>query len=49
MSTKSLPQYLTAWARLTLLHPKALKVDTQKRLWEWCEDQVKDIDNKAAA
>lgn len=41
--------YLTAWARPTLPHPKALNVDTQKKLWDWCEDQVKDIGNKAAA
>jgi len=42
-------KYLTAWARLTLPHPKTLNVDTQKKLWDWCEDQVKDIGNKAAA
>ena len=47
--TNYLPQYLTAWARPTLPHPKALNVDTQKKLWDWCEDQVKDIGNKAAA
>lgn len=40
--------YLTAWARPTLPHPKALNVDEQKKLWDWCEDQVKDIGNKAA-
>ncbi len=49
MSNDFSPQYLTAWARLTLPHPKALNIDTQKKLWDWCEDQVKDIGNKAAA
>lgn len=49
MWTNFLSQYLTAWARLTLPHPKALNVDTQKKLWDWCEDQVKDIGNKATA
>ena len=43
------PQYLTAWARPTLPHPKALNVETQKKLWDWCEDQVKDIGNKDKA
>jgi len=34
-------QYLTAWARVTLPNEKALDVELQKKLWEWCEDQVK--------
>jgi len=42
-------KYLTAWARVTLPHPKALNVEVQKRMWDWCEDQVKDIGNKAAS
>jgi len=41
-------KYLTAWARVTLPHRKALNPETAKKLWEWCEEQVKD-GNKAAA
>ena len=36
-------QYLTAWARVTLPHNKALDPELEKKLWEWCEEQVKDI------
>lgn len=35
-------QYLTAWARRTLPHRKALDRDLAARLWTWCEDQVRD-------
>lgn len=45
---RTISQYLTAWARVTLPHGKALNPDEEKKLWEWCEDQVKDIDNKVA-
>jgi len=37
-------QYLTAWARVTLPHQKALDTEIGKKLWEWCEEQVKDIE-----
>jgi hypothetical protein len=36
-------QYLTTWARVTLPHQKALDTELGKKLWEWCEEQVKDI------
>jgi hypothetical protein len=42
-------QYLTSWARLTLPHPKALNSETQKKLWEWCEDQIKETFSKESA
>jgi hypothetical protein len=45
---RTFSQYLTAWARVTLPHSKALNPDEEKKLWEWCEDQVKDVGNKAA-
>jgi hypothetical protein len=35
-------QYLTCWARVTLPHKRALDTDLGKKLWEWCEEQVKD-------
>lgn len=38
-------QYLTAWARVTLPHKKAVNPEGEKRLWEWCEAQVNDIGN----
>jgi len=41
-------QYLTAWARVTLPHRKALDLETARKLWEWCEEQVKDGNNAAA-
>jgi len=41
-------KYLTAWARVTLPHKKALNSETAQKLWEWCEEQVKG-GNKAAA
>ena len=34
-------QYLTSWARVTLPHPKAINQRNEKKLWEWCEEQVK--------
>jgi len=36
-------KYITAWARPTLPHPNAVNPDTEKKLWDWCEDQVKDL------
>jgi hypothetical protein len=36
-------QYLTAWARVTLPHQNALDTELGKKLWEWCEEQVKDV------
>jgi len=36
-------KYLTAWARVTPPHKKALDPELEKKLWEWCEEQVKDI------
>ncbi|KAI0253325.1 NAD(P)-binding protein [Lactifluus subvellereus] len=36
-------KYLTAWARRTLPNKKALNPELEKKLWEWCEEQVKDI------
>ncbi|KAF8500320.1 NAD-P-binding protein [Russula emetica] len=33
-------KYLTAWARVTLPNEKALDVELQKKLWEWCEDRI---------
>ncbi|KAI0278521.1 hypothetical protein BC826DRAFT_1084058 [Russula brevipes] len=41
-------KYLTAWARVTLPHRKALDSEAEKKLWEWCEERVKDLDNTAA-
>jgi len=42
-------RYLTAWARRSLPHRKALDRDLAGKLWDWCEEQVKDrapIDKK---
>ncbi|KAI0253326.1 NAD(P)-binding protein [Lactifluus subvellereus] len=36
-------KYLTAWARRTLPHKQALDPELEKKLWEWCEERVKDI------
>ena len=36
-------QYLTVWARETLPHERALDAELGKKMWEWCEEQVKDI------
>jgi hypothetical protein len=36
-------QYLTAWARVTLPHRKALlNNEIEVKLWDWCEDRVED-------
>jgi len=37
-------KYLTAWARITLPSKKAINKELEKRLWDWCEEQVKDMD-----
>jgi len=39
-------KYLTAWARVTLPHRKALNQELGTKLWDWCEEQVKDIKAK---
>jgi len=36
-------KYLTAWARVAVPNKKALDTELGKKLWEWCEEQVKDI------
>jgi len=36
-------KYLTAWARVVVPNKKALDPEPAKKLWEWCEEQVKDI------
>ncbi|KAH9179021.1 NAD-P-binding protein [Lactarius sanguifluus] len=36
-------KYLTAWARVVIPSEKALDTELAKKLWEWCEEQVKDI------
>ncbi|KAH9059521.1 NAD(P)-binding protein [Lactarius vividus] len=36
-------KYLTAWARVVAPSKKALDAELAKKLWEWCEEQVKDI------
>jgi len=36
-------KYLTAWARVATPNKKALDTDLAKKLWDWCEEQVKDI------
>ncbi|KAI0253336.1 hypothetical protein BJV78DRAFT_203386 [Lactifluus subvellereus] len=36
-------KYLTAWARVTLPGKKAINPELEKKLWEWCEEKVKDI------
>ncbi|KAH9988776.1 hypothetical protein BJV74DRAFT_796236 [Russula compacta] len=33
-------KYLTSWARVTLPHPKAINIRNEKKLWEWCEEQI---------
>jgi len=39
-------KYLAPWARPSLPHRKALKMDLARQLWAWCEEQVKDGDVK---
>ncbi|KAH9973215.1 hypothetical protein BGW80DRAFT_1459128 [Lactifluus volemus] len=36
-------KYLTAWARVTLPSKKAVDHELEAKLWEWCEEKVKDI------
>ncbi|KAH9035968.1 NAD(P)-binding protein [Lactarius hengduanensis] len=36
-------KYFTVWARLAVPSKKALDAELGKKLWEWCEEQVKDI------
>jgi len=36
-------KYLTAWARVVVPNKKALDPELATKLWEWCEEQVKDI------
>ncbi|KAI0278525.1 hypothetical protein BC826DRAFT_1084073 [Russula brevipes] len=36
-------KYLTAWARVTLPNKKVLNPELETKLWEWCEEKVKDI------
>ncbi|KAH9019371.1 NAD-P-binding protein [Lactarius hengduanensis] len=36
-------KYLTVWARLAVPSKNALDAELAKKLWEWCEEQVKDI------
>jgi retinol dehydrogenase-12 len=36
-------KYLTAWARVVVPNKLAQDLELAKKLWEWCEEQVKDI------
>jgi len=36
-------KYLTVWARVSLPTKQALDSEMEKKLWEWCEEQVKDV------
>jgi len=36
-------KYLTTWARVTLPNNQALDSELEKKLWDWCEEQVKDV------
>jgi len=36
-------KYLTVWARVTLPNDQALDSTLEKKVWEWCEEQVKDV------
>ncbi|KAH9041505.1 NAD(P)-binding protein [Lactarius deliciosus] len=36
-------KHFTVWARLAVPSKKALDAELAKKLWEWCEEQVKDI------
>ncbi|KAH9019173.1 NAD(P)-binding protein, partial [Lactarius pseudohatsudake] len=36
-------KYFTVWARLAVPSKNALDAELAKKLWEWCEEQVKDI------
>jgi NAD(P)-dependent dehydrogenase (short-subunit alcohol dehydrogenase family) len=36
-------KYLAPWARVTLPNSQALDTELGKKMWKWCEEQVKDI------
>jgi len=36
-------KYLTTWARVTLPDSQALDSELGKKMWEWCEEQDKDV------
>ncbi|KAN0127177.1 NAD-P-binding protein [Lactarius tabidus] len=36
-------KYLTAWARVVVPNKQALDPELATKLWEWCDEQVKDI------
>jgi len=36
-------KYLTTWARVSLPNDQALDSELGKKLWKWCEEQVKDV------
>jgi len=36
-------KYLTTWARVTLANSQALDSELGKKMWNWCEEQVKDV------
>ncbi|KAF8500401.1 NAD-P-binding protein [Russula emetica] len=36
-------KYLTPWGRVTLPSSQALDTELGKKMWDWCEEQVKDI------
>jgi NAD(P)-dependent dehydrogenase (short-subunit alcohol dehydrogenase family) len=36
-------KYLTTWARVTLPDSQALDSELGKKMWDWCEEQVKDV------
>jgi len=36
-------KYLTCWARVTLPNKNAIDPELEKKLWEWCEEQVKNV------
>ncbi|KAI9431544.1 NAD(P)-binding protein [Russula earlei] len=40
-------KYLAPWARPSLPHRRALDIDLARKLWDWCEEQVRDRCAKA--
>jgi len=36
-------KYLTTWARVTLPNRQALDSELGKKMWDWCDEQVKDV------
>ncbi|KAI0319443.1 NAD-P-binding protein [Amylostereum chailletii] len=36
-------KYLTAWARVSLPNEKAVNPELERKVWEWCDAQVKDL------